>query len=121
MCGLNIEHMIKEGGISVMAERAKAKSDALYSYIDGSDYYSNTIQAKFRSRMNVPFRVCCDETLEAKFLKEAKEAGFVDLGGHRSVGGCRASIYNAMPMEGVKALIEFMESFKSSNPKPSSE
>jgi phosphoserine aminotransferase len=121
MCGLNIEHMLKEGGISVMADRAKEKSDFLYNYIDKSDYYSNNIQPKFRSRMNLPFRVCCNPDLEAKFLKEAKDAGFLDLGGHRSVGGCRASIYNAMPLEGVKALCDFMEAFKTNNPKPASE
>jgi len=68
--------------------------------------------------MNVPFRVCCDAELEAKFVKDAAAANMTDLGGHRSVGGCRASIYNAMPVEGVQALIDFMKDFKEKNPKP---
>jgi phosphoserine aminotransferase len=70
--------------------------------------------------MNIPFRVCCDADLETKFVKDATAAGFLDLAGHRSVGGCRASIYNAMSIEGVQALIDFMKAFKDANPKPAS-
>jgi phosphoserine aminotransferase len=68
--------------------------------------------------MNIPFRVCCDAELELKFVKDAAAANFLDLAGHRSVGGCRASIYNAMSVEGVQALIDFMKTFKEKNPKP---
>ena len=66
--------------------------------------------------MNIPFRVKCDEALETKFLKEAEAAGFIELKGHRSVGGCRASLYNAMPIEGVIALTDFMKKFREANP-----
>ena len=68
--------------------------------------------------MNVPFRVCADDALETKFIAEAAAEGFIELKGHRSVGGCRASMYNAMPIEGVQALTAFMEKFKADNPKP---
>ena len=89
----------------------------LYEYIDGSDgYYSNPVDKQYRSRMNIPFRVKCNEELENKFLKEAQAAGLIELKGHRSVGGCRASIYNAMPLEGVEALVNFMKKFKDENP-----
>lgn len=89
----------------------------LYETIDGSEgYYSNPVEVKYRSRMNIPFRVKCDEALETKFLKEAEAAGFIELKGHRSVGGCRASLYNAMPMEGVIALTDFMKKFREANP-----
>ena len=77
----------------------------------------NNVEAKYRSRINIPFRVCCDEALESKFLTQATAANLVDLKGHRSVGGCRASLYNAMPVEGVHALIAFMTTFKEQNPK----
>lgn len=89
----------------------------LYDYIDGSDgYYTNPVEPKYRSRINIPFRVKKDDKLEAKFLKEAQEQGFIELKGHRSVGGCRASCYNAMPVEGVEALINFMKKFREENP-----
>lgn len=122
MCGLNLEYMLENGGIPVMAEKAKARSELLYSYIDSSEgYYINKVEAKYRSRMNIPFRVCCNEELEAKFIKEAAVKGLIELKGHRSVGGIRASIYNAMPIEGVQALIDFMTEFKSANPAPASQ
>ena len=74
----------------------------LYGYIDSSEgYYTNNVQAKYRSRMNIPFRVSCNEELESKFIKDAAKSGLIELKGHRSVGGCRASLYNAMPIEGV--------------------
>lgn len=122
MCGLNIEYMLENGGIPAMALKAKERSDHLYNYIDSSDkYYINNVEAKYRSRMNIPFRVCCNEELEAKFIKEAATNGLIELKGHRSVGGVRASIYNAMPIEGVKALTDFMAEFKTANPAPASQ
>lgn len=88
----------------------------LYDFIDASsEYYSNPVDVKYRSRMNIPFRVKKDDKLEAKFLKEAQEHGLIELKGHRSVGGCRASIYNAMPYEGVEALVNFMKKFRDEN------
>jgi phosphoserine aminotransferase len=119
VAGLNIDYMLKLGGIPAMQELAAKRSSMLYDYFDNSDgYYTNTIQKRWRSRMNIPFRVCCDADLETKFVKDAAAAGFLDLSGHRSVGGCRASVYNAMPIEGVQALIDFMKAFKEANPKP---
>lgn len=92
---------------------AQKRSGLLYDTIDNSEgYYSNPVQKDFRSRTNIPFRVKCDEKLEAKFLKEAQELGMIELKGHRSVGGCRASCYNAMTMEGVEALVNFMNKFR---------
>jgi len=89
----------------------------LYSYIDGSEgYYTNPVDPTYRSRMNIPFRVKSEDALEAKFLKDADKAGLIELKGHRSVGGCRASLYNAMPIEGVEALINFMKQFRIDNP-----
>lgn len=88
----------------------------MYSYIDGSEgYYTNPVDPSYRSRMNIPFRVKKDEKLETKFLKEAGEIGLIELKGHRSVGGCRASVYNAMPYEGVEALVNFMKKFREEN------
>lgn len=99
-----------------MKENAAKRSSLLYDYIDNSEgFYSNNVQPKYRSRMNIPFRVNNDEKLEAKFVVDANAAGLTDLGGHRSVGGCRASLYNAMPIEGVEALIAFMKKFKADN------
>ena len=89
----------------------------LYNYIDSSEgYYSNNVEARYRSRMNVPFRVSCNEELKSKFIKDAAKVGLIELKGHRSVGGCRASLYNAMPVEGVTALINFMKEFRTANP-----
>ena len=117
MAGLNIEHMIAEGGLPAMEKKADARSKKLYSYLDNSDgYYTNKVDKKYRSRINIPFRVCENAELEKKFLEEAYAEGLVDLKGHVSVGGCRASLYNAMPMEGVDALIAFCEKFKANNP-----
>jgi len=117
MCGLNVEYMLEKGGLEAMSKKAIERSEMLYSYIDGSEgYYTNGVEAKYRSRMNIPFRVACNEELEAKFIKEAASKGLIELKGHRSVGGCRASLYNAMPVEGVQALIDFMTEFKAANP-----
>lgn len=113
MCGLNVAYMLEQGGIPAMQAKAAERSSLLYNYIDNSDgYYVNNVVSKYRSRINIPFRVCCNDQLEAKFLSEATAANLVDLKGHRSVGGCRASLYNAMPVEGVHALIKFMTEFK---------
>ena len=116
MAGLNYAFMLKEG-IPAITERNAAKAKLLYDYIDSTNgYYHNPVQKKYRSKMNVVFRVNFDPKLEAKFLKEAATHDLKELGGHRSVGGMRASIYNAMPTSGVVALIEFMKKFKAENP-----
>lgn len=119
VCGLNLAYMIEQGGIPVMKERAVQRSNLLYAYIDSSGgYYKNNVEGKYRSRVNVPFRVCANDALEKKFIADAEAAGLLELKGHRSVGGIRASMYNAMPIEGVHALIEFMTAFKANNPAP---
>ncbi len=103
---------MKSKGLQYFVELAEKRSKTLYDFIDNSNgYYSNPVEIKYRSRMNIPFRVKCDEALETKFLKEAEKAGLIELKGHRSVGGCRASCYNAMPIEGVEALVAFMKKF----------
>jgi len=115
MTGLNIAHM-KKNGLAYYQEHAEKKSKLLYDFIDSSnDYYTNPVDPRYRSRLNIPFRVKKDDALETKFLKEAADAGLIELKGHRSVGGCRASIYNAMPIEGVEALINFMKKFRDEN------
>ena len=107
---------MKKNGLAHYQELAERRSKMLYDFIDSSsDYYSNPVDPKYRSRMNIPFRVKKDEQLENKFLKEAAEQGLIELKGHRSVGGCRASCYNAMPIEGVEALINFMKKFRDEN------
>jgi len=104
-----------EGGLAGMAERNAAKANALYDFLDASAFYAPTvIDKQSRSLMNVCFR-CADESLEAKFISEAEAAGLKGLKGHRSVGGMRASIYNALPPEGVDALIAFMKEFERAN------
>ncbi len=101
------------GGLEAMEKRNAAKAALLYDFIDSSDgFYVNNVDPAYRSRMNVVFNLR-DESLNDDFLKEAKEAGLVGLKGHRVLGGMRASLYNAMPQEGVKALTEFMDGFKS--------
>ncbi len=102
------------GGLTAMADRNRAKAEALYGFIDGSGYYSNPVATDSRSWMNVPFRQAKDE-LDKTFVAEATAAGLTNLAGHRSVGGMRASIYNAMPLEGVQALIDFMTDFERRN------
>ena len=99
-----------EGGLTAMAELNQQKSAYLYDYLDQSDFYCNTVAANSRSRMNIPFHLKRVE-LEAQFLQAAQDAGLLFLKGHRVVGGMRASLYNAMPFEGVKALVEFMDNF----------
>lgn len=122
VCGLNLAYMLEQGGIPAMQAKAEQRSSMLYNYIDGSGgYFVNKVDAKYRSRVNIPFRVCSNEALENKFLAECTAANLIDLKGHRSVGGIRASLYNAMPIEGVQALIDFMEQFKTNNPAPAAE
>jgi phosphoserine aminotransferase len=100
-----------EGGVEVIAERNQRKAEALYSCVDASNYYTNPISVDCRSIMNVPF-VLADSSRDADFLRRAAEAGLVGLKGHRSVGGMRASLYNAMPYSGVESLIDFMRDFE---------
>lgn len=102
------------GGLKAMHEKNVAKAKVLYDFLDSSKMFKGTVVPKDRSLMNVPF-VTDSEELNAKFIAEAKAKGFVNLKGHRSVGGMRASIYNAMPMEGVEALVAFMKEFEANN------
>ncbi len=99
------------GGLAVMKEKNEEKAKILYDFLDSSEMFKGTVRREDRSLMNVPF-VTGNEELDAKFVKEAKEAGFENLKGHRTVGGMRASIYNAMPKEGVEKLVEFMKKFE---------
>ncbi|MGN0326468.1 MAG: 3-phosphoserine/phosphohydroxythreonine transaminase [Lachnospiraceae bacterium] len=114
ICGKVFKWIKKMGGLEAMKERNEAKAKILYDFLDESEMFKGTVRKEDRSLMNVPF-VTGDADLDAKFVKEAKEAGFENLKGHRSVGGMRASIYNAMPIEGVKALVEFMKKFEAEN------
>ncbi len=97
-----------------MKKRNEEKAKILYDYLDSSELFSGTVVKEDRSLMNVPF-VTGNEELDAKFVKEAKAAGIENIKGHRTVGGMRASIYNAMPIEGVKYLVEFMKKFEAEN------
>ena len=114
MANLVLRHLKKLGGVKEINKINEYKAGLLYDFIDNSSFYSNGVVKKDRSIMNVPFVTPSKDTDE-KFVKEAKAAGLVSLKGHRLVGGMRASIYNAMPLEGVKALIEFMKKFESEN------
>ena len=111
MCGKVFQWLKRMGGLSVMKERNEEKAKILYDFLDSSKMFRGTVVPKDRSLMNVPF-VTGDSELDAKFVKEAKAAGFENLKGHRTVGGMRASIYNAMPKEGVEALVAFMKEFE---------
>ncbi len=114
MAGLVFEWIKEKGGLQAMAEINRRKSEKLYRAIDESDFYHNPVDPACRSWMNVPFTLS-DPALDGRFLEQAEEAGLITLKGHRSVGGMRASIYNAMPEEGVDALIEFMKEFEKKN------
>jgi phosphoserine aminotransferase len=116
ICGKVFKWLKKMGGLEAMKELNEKKAKILYDYLDESKLFKGTVVAKDRSLMNVPF-VTGDADLDAKFVKEAKEAGFENLKGHRTVGGMRASIYNAMPIEGVEKLVEFMKKFEAENTK----
>ena len=111
IAGLVFEWLLAEGGVAAIERRNIAKAALLYDYLDASSFYRNTVQREDRSRMNVPFFLR-DDKLDEAFLKGAKEAGMVQLKGHRAVGGMRASIYNAMPIEGVQALVDYLKFFE---------
>ena len=114
ICKLVLEWIKSIGGLEAMAERNRKKAKILYDFLDNSKMFKGTVVPEDRSLMNVPF-VTDSEELNAKFIKEATEAGFVNLKGHRTVGGMRASIYNAMPVEGVEKLVQFMADFEKAN------
>lgn len=111
ICGKVFKWLKKQGGLEAMKQYNEKKAKILYDFLDESRLFKGTVRRQDRSLMNVPF-VTGDEQLDARFVKEAKEAGFENLKGHRSVGGMRASIYNAMPIEGVEKLVEFMREFE---------
>ena len=115
MTGLVMDYLEREvGGLEEMHRRNAAKAKVLYDYLDSQDFYRNPVQKEYRSLMNVTFTSPDPETDKA-FCAEAAEAGLVNLKGHRLVGGMRASIYNAMPAEGVDALVAFMEKFRAAH------
>ena len=114
ICGKVFKWLKKMGGLEAMKELNEKKAKILYDYLDESKLFKGTVVKEDRSLMNVPF-VTGDADLDAKFVAEAKAAGFENLKGHRTVGGMRASIYNAMPIEGVEALVEFMKKFEKEN------
>jgi phosphoserine aminotransferase len=111
IAGLVFEWLLAQGGIAAIERANVAKAALLYDYLDGTSFYHNPVRKEDRSRMNVPFKLR-DESLDDAFLKGAKEHGMVQLKGHRSVGGMRASIYNAMPIDGVRTLVEYMKEFE---------
>lgn len=114
IAGLIFQWLEKKGGLAAMERENVAKANLLYGYLDGTEFYNCPVAIADRSRMNVPFRLR-DESLDEAFLKEAKSRGMIQLKGHRSVGGMRASIYNAMPRRGVEALVDFMRDFEKRN------
>ena len=116
MAKLVYEWILDMGGLDAMKEYNVKKAAILYNYLDNQDYYIAPVEKDYRSMMNVTF-VTGDEALDKKFAKEADAAGIKNIKGHRSVGGMRASIYNAMPIEGVEALVKFMDDFAKNNPK----
>jgi phosphoserine aminotransferase len=111
ICGLTLAWIVAHGGLAGMGDRNARKAAKLYGFIDGSDFYHNPVEPAVRSRMNVPF-LLADEALNADFLAQAEAAGLAALQGHRSVGGMRASLYNATPEAAVDALIDFMRDFE---------
>ena len=114
MAGLVFEWLLEQGGVVAIEQQNIAKAVLLYDYIDSTDFYINQVAINNRSRMNVPFFLK-DESLNDAFTAGAEAAGLLQLKGHRSVGGMRASIYNAMPLEGVQALVDYMQSFENSH------
>ena len=114
IAGLVFKWLKELGGLAEMGKRNQRKASMLYEAIDNSEFYNNPVELNYRSWMNVPFTLA-DRDLDSTFLAEAKEAGLLTLAGHRSVGGMRASIYNAMPEQGVQALIDFMNDFAKRN------
>lgn len=114
ICGKVFKHLKKLGGLEVMKVRNEEKAKILYDYLDSSKLFKGTVVKEDRSLMNVPF-ITGNKELDDKFIKEAKKVGIENIRGHRTVGGMRASIYNAMPIEGVKYLVEFMKKFEEEN------
>ena len=114
MCGKVFKWIKNMGGLEAMKAHNEKKAAILYDFLDASKLFKGTVVPEARSLMNVPF-VTGDDELNAKFIAEAKDAGFINLKGHRSVGGMRASIYNAMPVEGVQKLVDFMDAFEKAN------
>ena len=116
VAGLVFNWIITQGGLQSMSELNQEKSSLLYDFIDDSQLYKNPVNPKYRSWVNIPFTMASNN-LDERFLNEAKCEGLMNLKGHRTVGGMRASVYNAMPIEGVKKLISFMENFETTNSK----
>ena len=114
ICGKVFKWLKNQGGLEAMKAHNEKKAAILYNFLDSSKLFHGTVEKKDRSLMNVPF-VSGNADLDAKFVKEAEKAGLVNLKGHRSVGGMRASIYNAMPIAGVEALVDFMKKFEAEN------
>ena len=114
ICGKVFKWLKKMGGLEAMKALNEKKAKILYDFLDQSKMFKGTVEKKDRSLMNVPF-VTGDDELNKKFIAESKAAGFENLKGHRTVGGMRASIYNAMPIEGVEKLVEFMKKFEEEN------
>jgi phosphoserine aminotransferase len=114
ICGKVFKWILGLGGLEAMKERNEKKAKLLYDYLDSSELFHGTVRKEDRSIMNVPF-VTGDDDLDKKFVAEATDAGLVNLKGHRTVGGMRASIYNAMPYEGVAKLVDFMSEFEKAN------
>lgn len=114
ICGKVFQWLKNLGGLEAVQERNEKKAKILYDFLDKSELFKGTVEKKDRSLMNVPF-ITGNEELDARFIKEAKKSGLENLKGHRTVGGMRASIYNAMPLEGVEKLVEFMEEFERQN------
>jgi phosphoserine aminotransferase len=111
VAGLVFKWLKQQGGLPEIEKRNIAKAKVLYDYLDSSKFFHNPVLREDRSRMNVPFTLK-NSALDAEFLKGAEQRGMVQLKGHRSVGGMRASIYNAMPIEGVQALVSYMKEFE---------
>jgi phosphoserine aminotransferase len=111
LAGLVFAWLKDQGGLEVVGEKNQRKSELLYRAIDDSGFYANPVAKPYRSRMNVPFTLARPE-LDGEFLSQAAQAGLMNLKGHRSVGGMRASMYNAMPEEDVGRLVEFMAEFE---------
>jgi phosphoserine aminotransferase len=114
LAGLVFQWLKELGGIKAIAKVNEAKAELLYQTIDSSDFYTNSIDKQYRSKMNIPFWLK-DESLNEAFLAQSEQQGLMALQGHRIVGGMRASIYNAMPIEGVQALVSFMQKFEKGN------
>jgi phosphoserine aminotransferase len=112
--GLVLQWVKSKGGLAAMKELNEKKAAVIYDFLDSSKMFKATVAGKDRSLMNIPF-VTGNDDLDAKFVKEAKAQGFINLKGHRSVGGMRASVYNAMPIEGCEKLVEFMKAFEAAN------